>query len=523
VQFALILVIIFATPICSFTNPKVPISSVISVDSPASVIEVNSGGLQFSLVPIDPDKTAISSDMEEEVVYQNDIAPVEAAWDYALNLGASSVDGDEELPAFGDKIGPRRIKVNDRSAGYAPALVASDPCSCAQRWTGGATWNTDGTIDDTPNAGDGKPNDPTLGGVIRCGSAAETQSNIKPAGCTYDSTVFNIDLSAATCYSPSTGLPVVLTDPTQGCEMIVINFDVRTFAYEYQYQLVTNDNIGWAMYYSQQSHTYVGTDGLSGSCQTDSLLYLACGDDFQNTFQIFEVPNFPAATNVYVFIWDQDGCNASLNLNYKARYGCGDGTANCTLVIDSSWTECTDTGTVLLKYAISGNNGSYELFDVDNNTLDRDSTILGNPGDTSLPVTDTLCIEYAYGSPYNILIDEYGGAPNSPDCEHAESGTMPGASTCCSLQVTCPDTVGGEYDCLADVPAADTTLITYTDSCYNIRVRVEHDTSAGAGCINDTLFLTRRYVVIDDDGNPLTVDDSVICERLFVSSRDMCR
>ncbi|MDX1686175.1 MAG: hypothetical protein R3275_13135, partial [Saprospiraceae bacterium] len=87
----------------------------------------------------------------------------------------------------------------------APSMMVSLPCDCAQRWTGGATWNVDGTIDDTPNANDGIPNDPVEGGVIRCGSAAETQSNIKAEGCTYDSLTFPIDLSGVTCFSPSTG------------------------------------------------------------------------------------------------------------------------------------------------------------------------------------------------------------------------------------------------------------------------------------------------------------------------------
>ena len=45
----------------------------------------------------------------------------------------------------------------------------SAPCDCAQRWTGGGTWNPDGSINDAPNA-------PAPNGIIRCGAAAETQS-----------------------------------------------------------------------------------------------------------------------------------------------------------------------------------------------------------------------------------------------------------------------------------------------------------------------------------------------------------
>ena len=47
------------------------------------------------------------------------------------------------------------------------------PCECTQRWTGGAHWNSDGTINDLPN-------NPAEHGIIRCGSSAETQSAVAP-------------------------------------------------------------------------------------------------------------------------------------------------------------------------------------------------------------------------------------------------------------------------------------------------------------------------------------------------------
>lgn len=392
--------------------------------------------------------------------------------------------------------------------------MASLPCDCAQRWTGGATWNIDGSIDDTPNANDGIPNDPTEGGVIRCGSAAETQSNIQPQGCTYDMASFPIDVSMVPCYSPSTGLEVPVTNPTQGCQLIVFNFDIRTFAYTYSYQLVTNDNIGWAMYYSQQSHQYVGADGLSGSCDPDSLLYLACGDDFNNTFKLFNVPNFPAATNVYLFVWDQGGCNSSLNFNYKARYGCGAATGNCTLVIDTFYQECNGTDSIDFKVAISGNNGTYVMRDVDNNTLDTDTSIITNPGNPMPKVQDTMVITYAAGSPYNILIEEIGGAPNSGECEATFMGTIWPVDSCCTFDITCPPTNGGSYQCIAEIPAADTTLITLNDSCFDIRFVIE-ESSTGTGCVGDPYILTRRYIVIDDDGDPGTTDARDTCIQTF--------
>ena len=52
------------------------------------------------------------------------------------------------------------------------SLYAQGACDCTQRWTQGATWNIDGTVDDTPNGMDGIPNqDDNINGIIRCGSA----------------------------------------------------------------------------------------------------------------------------------------------------------------------------------------------------------------------------------------------------------------------------------------------------------------------------------------------------------------
>ena len=67
----------------------------------------------------------------------------------------------------------------------------------ATRWTGGrVSWNPDGSIDDAPNAG-------PVNGVIRCGSAAETQSQIGSSG-VYDPSVFEVVMANNNCIEPST-------------------------------------------------------------------------------------------------------------------------------------------------------------------------------------------------------------------------------------------------------------------------------------------------------------------------------
>src|SRR5690606_918223 len=67
------------------------------------------------------------------------------------------------------------------------------PCECGKRWTGGAHWNANGTINDAPNA-------PSPLGIIRCGSSAETQSQIAPGNkCVYNPDQFAIDISLFPC------------------------------------------------------------------------------------------------------------------------------------------------------------------------------------------------------------------------------------------------------------------------------------------------------------------------------------
>ncbi|HPQ22691.1 MAG TPA: hypothetical protein PK147_12600, partial [Saprospiraceae bacterium] len=208
------------------------------------------------------------------------------------------------------------------------SILQADPCDCTQRWTQGGSWNPDGSVNDSP------PNSAPYKGIIKCSSSAETQSGIEPLpGCTYDSTnpIVDIDVSSTPCYSPNTGLEVDIPNPQDGCEIIWLNFDVRPTSSSYEYQIVTNDEIGWALYYSNVSTQAIGSNGFSGDCS--DLSYFACGNNFDNTFVNFEVPTFPLSLNLYLAVWrtDPDDCLSSngnqFSFNFKARYGCGDGDA----------------------------------------------------------------------------------------------------------------------------------------------------------------------------------------------------
>lgn len=114
---------------------------------------------------------------------------------------------------------------------------ADTPCECAQRWTEGAAWNGDGTVDDSP-AQNYQPK-----GVIKCGSAAETQSNIQVVNnCVYNPLAFevNVQNGGGGCIDPSTGQITYPQNPATGTPMIWFNFDVRQYAGTFQVQF--NDN-----------------------------------------------------------------------------------------------------------------------------------------------------------------------------------------------------------------------------------------------------------------------------------------
>ncbi|PHN03660.1 T9SS type A sorting domain-containing protein [Flavilitoribacter nigricans] len=220
------------------------------------------------------------------------------------------------------------------------SLQAQDdsPCECVQRWDGGAHWNEDGSIDDAPNA-------PKPLGVIRCANAAETQSQIKPNGCTYKPSEFSIDVSGSTCIDPSTGETVTVENPTEGEPIIWFNFDVRPHSNNFEVQINDNsgDKIGFALYYSADPTSGVNEDGFSGDCS--NLVLVACGVESSNTWNTLPVPDFEQPTNYYLAIWDQDADgDLSLN-NFKARFGCSEETPpteECTLEL----IECPETAKV---------------------------------------------------------------------------------------------------------------------------------------------------------------------------------
>ncbi len=367
---------------------------------------------------------------------------------------------------------------------YNPLIAQDDsPCECAQRWDAGASWNPDGTIDDAPNSG--PPN-----GIIRCGNSAETQAGIMAEGCVYDSTQFNINVDGLQCLDPNTGDSVDVIGPMQGCEVSWLQFDVRAFAGTYEYQIVTNDDIGWALYTSNEHQSGLDPSGLAGDCADLSLF--ACGNNFSSTFADFMVPSFPLPTNLYLAVWEQD-CDTTMDLsfNFKARFGCGDG-ATCFIEEDSTEVTCNLDGTYTVVVDVFATNGVYIACDSNALTI-SDPILFTNVGSDPFIVMGQYVLTYPQFTDYNIILkDTLGNADNSDSCYINIAGIAP---VCCVLETDC-NYLDENYQCLGEIPDPDFAGITVLDSCSYVELST-FDVSNGGGCIGDTLFLERYYISTD--------------------------
>ena len=111
--------------------------------------------------------------------------------------------------------------------------------------------------------------------------------------------------------------------------------------------------------------------GLSGDCSALLPAYIKVGETPHgncgisgNGWSTITVPSFKKPTNYYLAMWMADPTvttfPGSMNLVYKARFGCGG--ATCSLNFDSKATTCSDGNyTVCLNYG--GSAGRWNLVD----------------------------------------------------------------------------------------------------------------------------------------------------------------
>jgi large repetitive protein len=400
------------------------------------------------------------------------------------------------------------------------ALVTCDggPCD-AIRWNSGATWNLDGSINDLPNA-------PAPNGIVRCGSSAETQSNIPTNSCYNPASVpgGGIFVNGIPCIDASLqSYNYNVTNPIAGQSMIWFNWDVRAYANSFELQ-VNNPNqvIGWALFYSTAPTTSVGPNGLSGNCnsiapvlnddpQFAGLNYILCGVQSSNTWNSIPVPDFPNVSNYYLAVWRQGGGTFSLN-NFKARFGCGE-VPLCNVDITNVETTCNDDGTYTAAVTIFGINGEYKAYDANAINPNSNSICLTNIG-VGGPINGILYLTYPVGTPYNITVSEVspstiGGCnnpSNSATCTESISGNSP---LCCNLEVVCPPTNTYNISCIGDIPPVNPSQFTIINPCGAIDISSEIFVNNGDGCPGNPKTITRQYTVTDGV-------TTIQCEDVFI-------
>ncbi len=68
----------------------------------------------------------------------------------------------------------------------------------------------------------------------------------------------------------------------------------------------------------------------------------------------------------------------------------------------------------------------------------------------------------------------------------------------CELDIECPNSFGGFYECAANIPEPNPASVEIIDSCFDPTVATEIN-SWGTGCVVDTLFVQYTYIVTDGD------------------------
>ena len=377
------------------------------------------------------------------------------------------------------------------------AVLGSEPVSAqiqtdgplgTGRWTGGASWNPDGSIDDLPNSG-------PINGIIRCGSAAETQSQIGSTG-NYDPSVFEVVMDNPVCVEPSSGNSVTISPPTSGEPVIWLNFDVRPYAGTFEIQINDNsgDVIAWALYASNSPTTGTTTSALTGeelSGDPEDLTFLTCGVESASTWNTLPVPDFPVATNCYLVVWDQDADGDVQINNFKARFGCGDSDAVLCVVDATDVQTACQGANYTVSVTIEGVNGEFTISDPNALTTPSPVSIcLGNPANGG-ELSGTFEVTYASGVDYDLTIQsvtapaECADPLNPTDCVLSVSG----AGLVCEV-TGCTDPCACNYDESANVGDPDSCVfdchgcIYPSASNYDATALLDDGTCIFEGCMH---------------------------------------
>jgi hypothetical protein len=114
------------------------------------------------------------------------------------------------------------------------------------------------------------------------------------------------------------------------------------------------------------------------------------------------------------------------------------------------------------------------------------------------------------GAEYSVTITRSDFPPGAEMCVMA-------ADTASAFAVVITDCSGITdllLSCVEDVPETDTSLI-ITDGCGSPLIFSQDLSNNGFGCIDDTLFITRYYIIDFDGDTILTTDDRDTCTQVF--------
>ena len=343
--------------------------------------------------------------------------------------------------------------------------AASSPCT-AHRWNSGEAWsrNTTGLWTGIPATGQTQPQ-----GVVGCASAAATESGLEVYKGKYNPADFAIT-GLSDCFSMSTNtFGNELAAPEAGEDIVWFNFDIRPLAGTYQFQVVSNEAIGWALYYvdpadarpnaSDPGPTYpLNPVRLSGNCSNLKPANIMLGNVSHgncglqgNGWSTITVPSFNKPTNYYLAMWlaptgtgvGKSTFPGSINLVYKARYGCGGSTCTIEKIGDPA-ISCLNGGTggYQVCQQFGGSAGRWQVQDMAATkatsytitTYKQDqTTVVSTQTYSTLTAASTVtlgiipdgavyakvCATYGIGQPYNIMLvpdPTYSGASGYITC-----------------------------------------------------------------------------------------------------------
>ncbi|NNF35881.1 MAG: hypothetical protein HKN68_17370, partial [Saprospiraceae bacterium] len=170
-------------------------------------------------------------------------------------------------------------------------------------------------------------------------------------------------------------------------------------------------------------------------------------------------------------------------------------------------------------YPDYGINLSFECDDPQSVTIN--SEITGN---------GSTCMNYLYNwVGEGVMTPSLSGA--MPGQTYTLEVTLPGLDTICvvSQSITIPDVLfditscppGGNALCLSQIPAATPGSVVYVNVCGTSEmIFVSETQDMGSGCVGDPLTFTRTYT-LDIDGDPMTTNDQVSCDQVFIVVDDV--